>query len=447
MGVLRPSSLIDDRSIDGMYRKKNTKKQTFSMKNHKNTPKTSKTSHRFQSVARDRVETNRSRARAAFANERDFRRSFALVDVDRIRSIARDVARVRRFNGERTMRARRATANGERVVVIQRERRLGLGRRSARTRGRELRAYVRDERMRVVTHSTTTRTTRETRDDDEDADDDGDEGDEDDEVRRFDLDLARTRTSALKEIERAIANDDGVRRAMEKRREEAKDVATREIDKVKEVELIKVKEAYETMSARAGEVQTKAEEVALEAVEMKANAVKAAEMRMKAAESERAALEAELAREDTKGGKWATAIDEEREKLESGKAAALSGVGGAVLATPLILSQGGGAVSIAIAALSCAVFGVTYRYAVRQDVGNNELKGGVVGAFGLARGLSAADVYLRASALNGETGFATYAQAALLTGEGVLLYAFAAIALEQSFKLGILKTFGEAGER
>ena len=96
--------------------------------------------------------------------------------------------------------------------------------------------------------------------------------------------------------------------------------------------------------------------------------------------------------------------------------------------------------------MSCAAFGVTYRYAVRRDVENSELKGGVVGAFGLARGLSAADVYLRAASLEGDLDVASYAQAALLAGQGVLTFAFAALALEQAFERGIVKPFGVASE-
>lgn len=116
------------------------------------------------------------------------------------------------------------------------------------------------------------------------------------------------------------------------------------------------------------------------------------------------------------------------------------------MAAPLLVSQGGGTAAVGAAALSCAAFGVTYRYAVRRDVENSELKGGVVGAFGLARGLSAADVYLRAASLEGDLDVASYAQAALLAGQGVLTFAFAALALEQAFERDIVKPFGVASE-
>ena len=266
-------------------------------------------------------------------------------------------------------------------------------------------------------------------------------------AREIDGRIEALKTQTAEEINAMIDTDASVVEEMARVKASAARVAEGEIDKVERAEKAKVERAFEEMTAKTGEVQSKAEAAAVEAAALKAEAVAAAEAKMAALASERAALEAELAREDAKGAKWATPIDEDAEKIESGKAAALSGVGGAALATPLILSQGGGAISIAIAAASCAVFGVTYRYAVRRDIGNDELKGGVVGAFGLARGLSAADVYLRAAALTGEADFTAYAQAALLTGEGVLMYAFAAIALEQGFQRGFLKPFGEAGKQ
>jgi seryl-tRNA synthetase len=212
----------------------------------------------------------------------------------------------------------------------------------------------------------------------------------------------------------------------------------------------RVRTTFEEVQMKTEASQSKAERAAEETLALKRDAVERAEAKMRALDAERAALREELAKEDASGGngagdKWAdgTSIDEAAEKAESAKSAAVGGASGALLATPLIVSQGGGLVSIGIVAVSCAVFGVTYRYAVRRDLGNNELKGGVVGAFGLARGLSAADVYLRAASLNGDADFATYAQAALLAGQGVLTYAFAALALEQAFARGILKPFGE----
>jgi vacuolar-type H+-ATPase subunit E/Vma4 len=263
----------------------------------------------------------------------------------------------------------------------------------------------------------------------------------------IDASIEALRAQTAEEIENMISADAGVRAELERVRNDARNVAETEIDKAEEKEKQRIESAFEEVQQKTGAVQSKAEQAAVETARLKAEAVQQAEAKMAALEAEREALRRELEREESRGGvKWSDdSIDEAAEKMESAKAAVLGGAGGGALATPLILSQGGGVVSIGIAAVSCAVFGVTYRYAVRKDLGNNELKCGLVVAYGLARGLSAADVYLRAASLNGDAaGFETYAQAALLAGQGVLMYAFAALALEQGFSQGFLKPFGDA---
>jgi len=277
-----------------------------------------------------------------------------------------------------------------------------------------------------------------------------DDASEDEVARAIDASIETLEARTKREIEAMMASDASVRAEAERARRDARDVAAREIEKVEQMERERVRTTFEEVQMKTEASQSKAERAAEETLALKRDAVERAEAKMRALDAERAALREELAKEDASGGngagdKWAdgTSIDEAAEKAESAKSAAVGGASGALLATPLIVSQGGGLVSIGIVAVSCAVFGVTYRYAVRRDLGNNELKGGVVGAFGLARGLSAADVYLRAASLNGDADFATYAQAALLAGQGVLTYAFAALALEQAFARGILKPFGE----
>lgn len=69
---------------------------------------------------------------------------------------------------------------------------------------------------------------------------------------------------------------------------------------------------------------------------------------------------------------------QDAERLESAKAAAAAAAGGAAAALPLVLSGGTGAgaalLSLAAAGVASALLGVTYRYAVRQDLGNLQLK-------------------------------------------------------------------------
>lgn len=126
-----------------------------------------------------------------------------------------------------------------------------------------------------------------------------------------------------------------------------------------------------------------------------ADVVHAAEQ-LQAAASELMDAEAEKA-------KWQSSIDEAAEKVESAKAAAIAGVGGGIASLPYILAAGHPPLSTALSAVaclaSCTLFGVTFRYAIRQDLQNLQLKGGVVAAFGLVRGSAQADM-LQLSAAN-----------------------------------------------
>lgn len=69
---------------------------------------------------------------------------------------------------------------------------------------------------------------------------------------------------------------------------------------------------------------------------------------------------------------------QDAERLESAKAAAAAAIGGAAASLPLALSEGTGAgaalLALATTGVASALLGVTYRYAVRQDVGNLQLK-------------------------------------------------------------------------
>jgi hypothetical protein len=278
-----------------------------------------------------------------------------------------------------------------------------------------------------------------------------DEDDDDDDAataRAIDASIEEMKTLAEDEVEEMMSANEGVRAELARVRRDARGVVARELERAEANEKERVREAFEEAQERTGEAQSKAERAAEEALALKRDAVTRAEAKISALRVEREALREELARDEGEGsGKWADGgIDEAVERVESVKAAVVAGAGGGALAAPLLVSQGGGTAAVGAAALSCAAFGVTYRYAVRRDVENSELKGGVVGAFGLARGLSAADVYLRAASLEGDLDVASYAQAALLAGQGVLTFAFAALALEQAFERGIVKPFGVASE-
>ena len=249
---------------------------------------------------------------------------------------------------------------------------------------------------------------------------------------------------------RAAVNDDPEVRAQEQKiAKEARNMASIQVDADMAQEEAKIALEIGATAKDASSKMEQAQEAALADLEASAAAVLAAETKMATIARERQELMAEA---DAEGGapaskrKWGSTVaddvDEDAERIESAKAATAAAVSGALLSLPLTVSQSPGGIvtleSVAGIFLSCAVFGVTYRYAVRDDLGNDQLKGGVVGAFGLARGLGSADVYLHGS----DAGtFASWAEAALLAGESVLVFAFAAAALEAGFTRELIEPF------
>ncbi|UJB68918.1 hypothetical protein HRE53_21160 [Acaryochloris sp. 'Moss Beach'] len=138
-----------------------------------------------------------------------------------------------------------------------------------------------------------------------------------------------------------------------------------------------------------------------------------------------------------------------QERVESLKAGGLSaGVATFVFAILLAINEGlaqwpiadsrligswislsGSLVSVAISGL---LFGVTYRYAIRQDT-NPQLKSGVVLAFSLVRGLAQVD-----------TGFGitdTVLPFVLMAVESWVVFSCDRIVLDQSLQRGWLKPF------
>lgn len=80
------------------------------------------------------------------------------------------------------------------------------------------------------------------------------------------------------------------------------------------------------------------------------------------------------------------------ERLESVKAAVISSMVGTLASLPISLSQATNLSEVilrsSVVLISCALFGVTFRYAVRRDIDNVQLKTGTVGAFGFVKGTS-----------------------------------------------------------
>lgn len=171
--------------------------------------------------------------------------------------------------------------------------------------------------------------------------------------------------------------------------------------------------------------------------------VAAAERLLRAAEIEHASALAVQAAA-------AAAAGADGERTESGKAAALAAAGGILAAAPLLVATAPASplqavLSLASAVASCALFGVTYRYAVREDGANTQLRGGVVAAFALVRAAGAADV-LQASAAPGDVLSAVVVgSAALYAAQCMLLFGFSAAALEAGFANGLLRRMSSSG--
>ncbi|GFQ06046.1 hypothetical protein PHJA_002748600 [Phtheirospermum japonicum] len=134
----------------------------------------------------------------------------------------------------------------------------------------------------------------------------------------------------------------------------------------------------------------------------------------------------------------------DEERLESVKAASISALVGTLAELPISLTRATSKAELilplAITFVSCALFGITFRYAIRRDLDNFQLKSGTSAAFGFVKGLGKLgggpplelDVVSFAShAFNG----------AIYVSENLLVFLFAGVALDFCIKLRILSPF------
>ncbi len=98
----------------------------------------------------------------------------------------------------------------------------------------------------------------------------------------------------------------------------------------------------------------------------------------------------------------------------------------------LQISLTSGLLSGAMAIIAGSLFGITYRYIIRQDQ-NSHLKSGAVLAFGLVRGLAQIDV--------GIASRGVLLPFVVLAIESVLLFAIARIILDWTMTQGWLRPF------
>lgn len=86
-------------------------------------------------------------------------------------------------------------------------------------------------------------------------------------------------------------------------------------------------------------------------------------------------------------------INKEADRLESIKAASISAIVGTLASLPISLTQASTITDLllpsAITFVSCALYGVTFRYAIRRDSDDFHLKSGTIAAFGFVKGIDA----------------------------------------------------------
>ena len=144
------------------------------------------------------------------------------------------------------------------------------------------------------------------------------------------------------------------------------------------------------------------------------------------------------------------------ERLESGKAALIAGVGGSLAAAPvaLIASDAFSAqweFATDALAVQLFLFGVVYRYAVRSD-DNPMLKQGATGAFAVTRTLASARVGEQCTALPlscgpplGYLDWDLIIQLSALFAESTVAFGAAALLLEVAFDKGWARRLPAAG--
>jgi Fe2+ transport system protein B len=219
-----------------------------------------------------------------------------------------------------------------------------------------------------------------------------------------------------KEITDLIDSDPSVLKEIEKLKEESKKVASEAIEKLKTSNENELRETFQKTTERVVSAQSEAESAAMDELKIQEERMRKAEENLRENEEEKRERK-------------------NRDRIESAKVGTVSAIGGVLLSLPLALSQFSGNAfnqfaDVGATALSCALFGIVYRYAVRENIDDFQLKGGVVGAFGLVRGVGQAEVFMDVASNNDELSFAAFAQAAAICGESVLVFLFAGLCVE-----------------
>ncbi|KAF9689177.1 hypothetical protein SADUNF_Sadunf01G0064600 [Salix dunnii] len=154
--------------------------------------------------------------------------------------------------------------------------------------------------------------------------------------------------------------------------------------------------------------------------------------------------ERSLSRNDDGDALESMEINLDEERLESIKAGFVSALVGTLAGLPISLNQVTSNAQLILPSIitfiSCALFGLTFRYAVRRDLDNFQLKTGTAAAFGIVKGLAtlAGGQPLE---LNPESFLSHAFNGAMYVSENLLIFAFAAVSLDFLFKMGLLSPF------
>ena len=310
---------------------------------------------------------------------------------------------------------------------------------------RARRATHRHRRQQTAVFSSPSASSRDGgRDDDEEEE----EEENDDKTRKDDASSESSSESSLftsvREIDEYIVNpkemitdvidsDPNVLREIEKLKKESKKIATEAIEKLKTSNEKELRETFQKTTERVVSAQSEAESAAMDELKIQEERMRRAEENVRAAaeETKRLREEGENGGENEEEMRTRKNLD----RIESAKVGTISATGGVLLSLPLALSQFNGNAfnqfaDVGATAVSCALFGIVYRYAVRENIDDFQLKGGVVGAFGLVRGFGQAEVFMDVASNNNELSFSSFAQAAAICGESVLVFLFAGLCVE-----------------
>ncbi|XXG43305.1 hypothetical protein AAC387_Pa01g3370 [Persea americana] len=212
------------------------------------------------------------------------------------------------------------------------------------------------------------------------------------------------------------------------------EMARKELQSIKtqEIEAAQMKDYVQKLESRTSEIAECQKEL-LEARAMVEEAERSLSSNMEGVSSEDALKEIET--DD---------IDRDTERLESLKAALISAMVGTLAGIPISFSQPSSSAQLilhlSVIFFSCALFGVTFRYTIRRDLDNIQLKTGTAAAFSFVRGLAELEAGPPLEFTFGSI-LSHAVDGAVSVSENLFIFVFAAVGLDYCFKMRLLSPF------